>query len=198
MSTTQAHVSPGRLPVDVVDADGHPTGHRVSLNHATGHGLPFRAVHIIIHTADDLVLIEKRSGTIVFAPGLLDIGLGGVVDAGESPAAAAVRELREELGIKATQSQLRYLGTTPYHHRWPHYHKHVRVFTHSYALELPTVPAHLQLQAQEVANAWFIPLSSAQRLLQRHSLKPLGQLLGRYRYYHWLLRQLASLPPNHR
>ncbi|HSX00656.1 MAG TPA: NUDIX domain-containing protein [Candidatus Saccharimonas sp.] len=187
-------IEPGHQPVDILAPDGTPTGEQATLDHAASHGLPFGSVHVLVYTADGHVLVQKRSRTIIFAPGRLDYGVGGVMNAGETPAAAAVRELREETGISAKQSQLSPLGTTPYHHRWPRYHRHLRVFTHSYLLKLPAVPAHLTLQPSEVDDAWFISLAQARQLLRRHTLSRLGRLLGRYSYYGWLLHQLPHRP----
>ena len=57
------------------------------------------AAGILIH--DLKILLAKRSASRSFYPNVWDLP-GGHLEAGESPEAALVRELKEELGIVAT------------------------------------------------------------------------------------------------
>src|SRR3569832_1395153 len=55
------------------------------------------------------VLMTRRSASASFAPGAF-VFPGGVVDAGETAAQAAVRETAEELNVKIVESSLRVLA----------------------------------------------------------------------------------------
>jgi len=57
-----------------------------------------RTVRIFVYVSDGQVLLQKRS-QFVHKPGLYDMSAGGHVDHDESCAAAAKRELTEELGL---------------------------------------------------------------------------------------------------
>lgn len=58
-----------------------------------------RAVHILVCDSDGNVILQKRSREKDTAPGLFSTSCAGHVDAGETYEAAAMRELKEELGI---------------------------------------------------------------------------------------------------
>ena len=64
-------------------------------------GLKHRAVHVLVFNALGEVFLQKRSMTKDSSPGLWDSSASGHVDAGEDYDAAAVRELREEIGLDA-------------------------------------------------------------------------------------------------
>lgn len=66
---------------------------------------------LLLNTQDEALLL-KRSGNDSYKPERLDYP-GGGIDVGESPADAAVRELKEEAGIDVAVPNLRliYTGT---------------------------------------------------------------------------------------
>lgn len=66
--------------------------------HATG--LWHRAVHVMVFDADGRVFLQKRSMLKDLSPGQWDSSCSGHLDAGEEYDAAAVRELREEIGVE--------------------------------------------------------------------------------------------------
>jgi 8-oxo-dGTP pyrophosphatase MutT (NUDIX family) len=70
-----------------------------------------RSVGVIVRSSRGEVLIQRRSMTKDLHPGWWDIGAGGVVSAGESYAASAVRELYEELGVEVEQLTFLFAGT---------------------------------------------------------------------------------------
>jgi isopentenyldiphosphate isomerase len=63
-------------------------------------GLMHRAVHVIVFNSRARILLQKRSILKDRQPGLWDSSASGHVDSGEDYDACAVRELREELGLR--------------------------------------------------------------------------------------------------
>ena len=63
--------------------------------------LMHRAVFIAVVDSAGRLLIHRRSESKDLWPGWWDIAVGGVVGAGESYDAAAIREVREEIGVVA-------------------------------------------------------------------------------------------------
>lgn len=71
-----------------------------------------RAVHILIFTPGENVILQRRSFAKDTCPGLLSSSCAGHVDAGESYDFAAIRELEEELGIEVRHGKhLEFVGT---------------------------------------------------------------------------------------
>ena len=70
-------------------------------------GLKHRAVHVLVFNARGEVFLQKRSMTKDTAKGKWDSSSSGHVDSGEDYDTCAVRELREEIGLVATQTPKR-------------------------------------------------------------------------------------------
>jgi len=73
--------------------------------HATG--LWHRAVHVLVFNSRGEVFLQKRSMLKDTAKGKWDSSSSGHLDTGEEYDACAVRELREEIGLIATQTPRR-------------------------------------------------------------------------------------------
>jgi 8-oxo-dGTP pyrophosphatase MutT (NUDIX family) len=86
--------------VDVVD-DHDRVVATVTRARMRASRLQHRAVFVMIVDAADRVLVHRRSDAKDLWPGWWDLAVGGVVGAGESYEAAAVRELLEEVGLRA-------------------------------------------------------------------------------------------------
>lgn len=84
--------------VEAVDAADRPLA-VVSLAEAHRQGLPHRAVLVMLFNTAGKLYIQKRSQGKRLYPGRWDLSATGHVKAGEAREAAALRELREELGI---------------------------------------------------------------------------------------------------
>ena len=98
---------------DVVDEDGKPTGAVVSRETAHKEGIQHRTSHVWIVRETEKgydILMQKRSLNKDSFPGMYDTSSAGHIRAGDEPAASAIRELKEELGITAEASQLLYIG----------------------------------------------------------------------------------------
>jgi len=69
------------------------------------HGNPaliHRVAHVLVFNHAGELLLQKRSANKDVQPGKWDTSVGGHLDLGESYIAAACREMREELGIAAS------------------------------------------------------------------------------------------------
>jgi len=95
--------------VDVVDDDGNVVG-TASRHEIRARNLLHRSVFVAVVTHDDDVVVHQRAAWKDVWPSRWDVCFGGVVDAGEGWAEAAVRELGEEAGIIVAPVALDDLG----------------------------------------------------------------------------------------
>jgi isopentenyl-diphosphate delta-isomerase type 1 len=88
--------------LDVVNEDNQVTGQASrQLVHASG--LWHRGVHVFLFTPDGRLLVQKRGRAQDTYPGALDCSVSEHLKVGETYRAAALRGLREELGLPAIQ-----------------------------------------------------------------------------------------------
>jgi len=98
--------------LDVVDENGIPTGETVERSVAHREGFPHRTSHLWLVRRREgriQVLLQKRAMTKSF-PGCYDISSAGHIPAGQDFCPSAIRELQEELGLTAEESDLVYCG----------------------------------------------------------------------------------------
>ncbi|MBV9656867.1 MAG: ribosomal RNA small subunit methyltransferase A [Verrucomicrobia bacterium] len=88
---------------DVVDAANAVVG-QASRAEVHARGLRHRALHIFVFNAAGELFLQRRSPWKDTHPDKWDSSAAGHLDAGESYAAAARRELREELGLDAARA----------------------------------------------------------------------------------------------
>ena len=84
---------------DVVDDADEVTG-QATRREVHERNLLHRAVHVFVLNRHGELLLQKRSRFKDVHPGVWDSSVAGHLDAGESYAAAAIRELHEEMGIE--------------------------------------------------------------------------------------------------
>lgn len=66
-------------------------------------GLQHRGVHVFLFTRDGKMLIQKRSPDRAASPSMLDCSVSEHVKAGESYLNAAIRGMKEELGVDGVE-----------------------------------------------------------------------------------------------
>jgi isopentenyl-diphosphate delta-isomerase type 1 len=76
-------------------------------------GLMHRAVHVLVFNARGQVFLQKRSMAKDRQPGLWDSSASGHVESGEDYDACAVREPREEIGLKLNATPQRLFKFAP-------------------------------------------------------------------------------------
>lgn len=133
---------------DVVDENDHVTG-QATRDEVHARGLLHRAVHVFIFNKRGDVLMQQRSMQKDVHPGAWGSSVSGHLDAGEEYAAAAVRELDEEMGIRVETPPEEILRIAPCDATgW----EHVRLYRmeHHGAVRFP---------AAEVCAALWFPVS---------------------------------------
>ena len=95
--------------IDILNADGSPAGYSCGRTKVHAEGLWHRTVHIWAFDSKGRILFQLRSRVKENNPGLFDTSCAGHISAGDSSVNAAVRELREELGVRKSSRDLEYL-----------------------------------------------------------------------------------------
>jgi protein-tyrosine-phosphatase/8-oxo-dGTP pyrophosphatase MutT (NUDIX family) len=167
--------------VDIVDEHNRATGMRLPMAWATDRGLWHRGIHIVVRTSDGKYVVGKRANKIVFAPGMLEITLGGGIDTGEKPLQAAQRETHEELGLQVSEKHFQPLFKHKLHSYHPHYKKRTKTHLYVYALDLPVHSAHLQPQPSEVEELRLLSPRQVNRILRTHRMRHFGPLKWNYK-----------------
>jgi isopentenyldiphosphate isomerase len=162
-------VDAGDEVVDVIDEQDHVLGQVTRARMRREH-LLHRVVAVLCCDSQGRVYIHRRTDSKDLFPGLYDMFVAGTVGAGESYAAAATRELGEELGVHGAPL------TRLFHHRYegPDTRSHTEVFRVMW--DGPIVH-----QASEIAWGEFRSLASVQRNLDQYRFVPDGwELFARF------------------
>jgi len=143
--------------IDILDANGNPTGtselkskaHRLGLFHAT--------VHIWMYTNTGKILLQQRGQNKDTYPLLWDVSVAGHIGAGEKEELAAIRETKEEIGLTIQEEALEKIGI--YKSMQKHHDNLIdNEFHYTYLCELKIPITVLQKQESEVANLKLIPI----------------------------------------
>ena len=146
---------------DIVNEYGEPTGETVSREIAHRDGIRHRTAHVWVVKRDGgrtQVLMQKRSDDKDSFPGMYDTSSAGHIPAGDEPIASALRELEEELGIKAAKNQLTYAGSFANKYEKEFHGKMFRdnEVTWIYVYQEPVEICDLHIQRSELSEVrWF-------------------------------------------
>ena len=97
--------------IDVLNEDGTKTGKVVTRKEVHEKGLWHRIVVIAVIDKEGHLLMQQRSKYVKTNPEKWDISAAGHVSAGQTSREAAIREIKEEVGLEIKQEELRYITT---------------------------------------------------------------------------------------
>lgn len=140
--------------LDIVDENDEVTG-QAPRGEAYVRGLRHRCAFVLVRDAQDRIFVHRRTPTKLVFPSRYDMFVGGVVGAGETYDAAALREAEEELGVSGLprpEPLFKFLYENGPRSWWS--------YVYQVRCELPVNP-----QAEEVAWYGFLPLAELEQRL---------------------------------
>ena len=168
---------------DICDQNGLPTGKTVERAVAHRDGILHRTAHVWVLRncgGRTQVLLQKRSKDKDSYPGMFDTSSAGHIPAGAEPMDSALRELEEELGIRADREQLTFMGKIRVQYEEVFYdepfrdNEVIRVF----AYQEPVRIEKLTLQKSEVEEVCWFDLEEVSEEVTRGSdrfcMNPIG------------------------
>lgn len=84
---------------DLYTVDRVKTGRVMNKNDPVPAGMYHMQVHVVVFNRTGQMLIQQRTESKQWFPGLWDYSVGGRAQAGETSARAAEREVQEEIGL---------------------------------------------------------------------------------------------------
>ena len=148
--------------LDIVDENGEPTGKTVERKKAHAEGIRHRTSHVWLARKRNgrvEILMQKRAENKDSYPGCYDISSAGHIPAGDGFEESAVRELREELGVKADEGELIYCGDRNV--QWDDVFSgkpfHDNQFSRVFLLWRNTEEDQFTLQKEELESVKWIP-----------------------------------------
>lgn len=139
---------------DLVDNEGRYVGEKwPRSDHANiPEGLYHPCVEVWVRIGDKILLAKRHPNK---SEGLKYDAPGGAVVSGESVIDGAVRELFEEVGIRASKEELKYLGAVIGR----------KAYAVSYLLVLDSLP-QIQLQPTEVIGYKLVAKSEIEKMME--------------------------------
>lgn len=143
--------------IDILDAEGNPTGRRCLKSVAHKNGYFHATVHVWLFTEHHKILLQKRSPNEKVFPNLWDISVAGHITAGERVLDAALREAFEEIGLVLSSSDLIKIGTRKHQVRHANGIQDNEIH-HVFIAKLKVPVDQLNLQEEEVAGLQLFDL----------------------------------------
>lgn len=150
--------------LEIVDEENNLTGKTEERDIVHAKGLWHREIAVWIMNEKGEILLQKRSPNKKQGANNWSTSCAGHVDIGEEPIKAAIREIREELGIPVKEDDLKHLFTA----------KNKRVLTNSfnnifcylYFLKVNTPIEEFTIDTEEVSKIKYIPFEEFEQLVK--------------------------------
>ena len=162
--------------LDIVDENCIPTGKTIERKIAHSEGIRHRTAHVwIIRKTDNgaEVLLQKRAMGKDSFPGRYDTSSAGHIQAGDEPEESAIREMKEELGIDASVSDLHFVDKFVINYKKEFYGKMFKdseiafVYVYTGAVDIDK----LTLQQEELDRVDWFNLEYVYEECKKHNQK---------------------------
>lgn len=135
--------------IDLYDEDMRPLGKKVPRSHIREQDDFFFIVHVWIQDSNGAYLIQKRSKDDDFRPYLWATTMG-IVASGETSSLAAIKEVREELGLSLEKDDLHLVA------RYKTRSSYANHFTDVFLVKKDVKIEDLRLEPSEVEQVKFV------------------------------------------
>ena len=160
--------------IDIVDEQGNKTGEIITKPEVHKRGLWHQTVHIWIINSRGEILMQHRSEKMENYPGMGDISVAGHISSGEDSKQGALREIKEEIGIDLSASDLQLLATIKQASVLNNKTYFDNEFSDVYLVKLDLDLDQLHLQEEEVAGLRWVPIKEFKKWVkdQKEDLVP--------------------------
>ncbi|MDN3493164.1 NUDIX hydrolase [Winogradskyella bathintestinalis] len=152
--------------LDIVDKSGKPTGQIALKSEAHSKGLYHNTVHVWLYTSKAEILLQQRSHKKTIYPLLWDVSVAGHIDAGETFIEAALRETKEEIGLRLEPNDLKHIGVFLHETSYADGQIQDNEFHQVFIAELKTPLNQLNIQEAEVEALKLVSLEEFKILLE--------------------------------
>lgn len=149
--------------LDVLDENGNKAGIVETRDEVHRKGLWHKTVHIWVVNSKRDILLQKRSAEKKTNPNMWTTSASGHLSAGDESIDGAVRELYEEIGIKADKNELKYLFTVSEEKVLGDIINKERVDV--YLLRRDVSLEELRLQVEEVSDIKWFTLAEFEKMV---------------------------------
>ncbi len=172
---------------DVLNEQGEFTGKIATREECHKKGYWHRAVYAFIIDDKGNVLLQKRSANKKLWPNMWDVTVGGHVNSGEFGRQALIREAKEELGIKISDNDIKYLvGSTLINEQGDIINKH---YNECYLITKNIDISNIVIQKEELSEVKYF---SKEELIKRinNNYEGLTQKTGVWNFLKVILENL--------
>lgn len=129
---------------------------------------------------NDELLIQQRLATAKKCPNMWETTSGGAV-AGDDAISGTLRELEEELGIKANKDDLRFIGS----------YARINDFVEVFLLKSNIDVTQLKLQADEVQAAKWVSIKAFEKIISEGNASDTGYFIFKQYYDNFYNRYIV-------
>ncbi len=150
--------------IDIVTKEGKPTGEKALKSEIHSKGYYHNTAHVWLYTSNGEVLLAQRAATKSVCPLLWDVSVAGHVDSGEFIVHAAIREVKEEIGLNLETNHLKKIGVFDCFQVYPN-NITDNEFHHTFIAQLKVSVKQLIPQEGEVEALKLVTLDAFQELI---------------------------------
>ena len=171
--------------IDILTKEGKPTGNTATKSEVHSKGYYHNTAHIWFYTTEGEILLAQRAASKTLHPLLWDVSVAGHVDAGETVDEGAIREIKEEIGLKIKKKQLQKIGVFPCFQKYDNGIVD-NEFHHTFLVEFNYFPTDLIPQEDEVEDLKLVSMYDFHQLLD-HCGENLHLLAINKSYYRFVM-----------
>ena len=150
--------------IDIVTKEGLPTGKSALKSEIHLKGYFHNTAHVWLYTKQGEILLAERADSKSICPLLWDVSVAGHVDASETIEHAAIREVKEEIGLDLIENNLHKIGVSECFQSYPNGIVD-NEFHHTFISELNVEIKDLSLDKNEVEDVKLVNLHEFQNLI---------------------------------